>query len=81
VISTRWRPPSTVMWSSSILRTRRARYHRACEHWFCGGTTEKLDVWLNDARKCNICGTRRLARTLRQKFEAVRKCGGETLEQ
>lgn len=37
-----------------------------------GGTTEKLEVWLTDARKCNIFGMRRFARTLRQDVEAVR---------
>jgi transposase len=37
-----------------------------------GGTGEKLDTWLDDARKCGIYGMRRFARTLRQELEAVR---------
>ncbi len=37
-----------------------------------GGTVEKLDNWLNDARKCGIYGMRRFARTVRQDIEAVR---------
>jgi Transposase len=37
-----------------------------------GARVEKLDNWLNDARKCGICGMRRFARTLRQDIEAVR---------
>jgi hypothetical protein len=37
-----------------------------------GGTVEKLDVWLSDARQCGIYGMRRFARTLRQDIGAVR---------
>ena len=37
-----------------------------------GGTAERLDIWLNDARKCGIYGMRRFAKTLRQDIEAVR---------
>jgi transposase len=37
-----------------------------------GGTVERLDIWLNDARKCGIYGMRRFAKTLRQDIEAVR---------
>ncbi len=37
-----------------------------------GGTAEKLDAWLEDARKSGIYGMRRFARTLRQDIEAVR---------
>jgi len=37
-----------------------------------GGTAEKLDIWLNDARTCGIYGMRRFARILRQDIEAVR---------
>jgi transposase len=37
-----------------------------------GGTVERLDIWLNDARASGICGMRRLVRTLRQDIEAVR---------
>jgi transposase len=37
-----------------------------------GGTAEKLDMWLNDARTCGIYGMRRFAKTLRQDIEAVR---------
>jgi transposase len=37
-----------------------------------GGTAERLDIWLNDARKCGIYGMRRFARTLRQDIKAVR---------
>lgn len=37
-----------------------------------GGTAEKLDVWLEDARKSGIYGMQRFARTLRQDIEAVR---------
>ena len=36
-----------------------------------GGTAEKLDIWLNDARTCGIYGMRRFARALRQDIEAV----------
>jgi transposase len=37
-----------------------------------GGTAEKLDAWLEDARKSGIYGMQRFARTLRQDIEAVR---------
>ena len=37
-----------------------------------GGTVERLDIWLSDARTCGIYGMRRFARTLRQDIEAVR---------
>jgi hypothetical protein len=37
-----------------------------------GGTAERLDIWLNDARASGIYGMRRFARTLRQDIEAVR---------
>jgi transposase len=37
-----------------------------------GGTLERLDIWLNDARASDIYGMRRFARTLRQDIEAVR---------
>jgi transposase len=37
-----------------------------------GGTAERLNIWLNDARKCGIYGIRRFAKTLRQDIEAVR---------
>jgi transposase len=38
----------------------------------CGGTVERLDIWLNDARASGIYGIRRFVRTLRQDIEAVR---------
>jgi hypothetical protein len=37
-----------------------------------GGTVERLDIWLSDARTCGIYGMRRFVRTLRQDIEAVR---------
>ena len=37
-----------------------------------GGTVERLDTWLNDARASGIYGMRRFVRTLRQDIEAVR---------
>jgi transposase len=37
-----------------------------------GGTVEKLDAWLGDARQCGIFGMQRFARTLRQDIGAVR---------
>ena len=37
-----------------------------------GGTVERLEVWLDDARECGIYGMRRFVRTLRQDIEAVR---------
>lgn len=37
-----------------------------------GGTAEKLDIWLSDARKSDIHGMRRFARTVKQDLEAVR---------
>jgi transposase len=37
-----------------------------------GGTAEKLDAWVADARKSGIYGMQRFARTLRQDIEAVR---------
>jgi transposase len=37
-----------------------------------GGTAEKLDVWVNDARQRGIFGMRRFAGTLRQDIGAVR---------
>jgi transposase len=43
-----------------------------------GGTADRLDVWLNDARACGIYGMQRFARTLRQDIEAVRNAVLET---
>ena len=40
-----------------------------------GGTVERLDIWLNDARASGICSMRRFVRTLRQDIEAVRNAG------
>jgi hypothetical protein len=37
-----------------------------------GGTVEKLDAWLGDARQCGIFGMRRFAQTLRQDIGSVR---------
>jgi transposase len=37
-----------------------------------GGTTEKLDTWLDDVRASGIYGMQRFARTIRQDLEAVR---------
>ncbi len=37
-----------------------------------GGTAEKLDIWLSDARQSDIHGMRRFARTVKQDLEAVR---------
>ncbi len=37
-----------------------------------GGTAAKLDIWLSDARKSDIHGMRRFARTVKQDLEAVR---------
>jgi transposase len=37
-----------------------------------GGTVEKLETWLGDARQCGIFGIRRFAQTLRQDIGAVR---------
>jgi transposase len=37
-----------------------------------GGTVEKLDAWLSDARHYGIYGMRRFATTLRQDIAAVR---------
>jgi transposase len=37
-----------------------------------GGTVEKLNTWLGDARQCDIFGMQRFARTLRQNIGAVR---------
>jgi len=37
-----------------------------------GGTAERLDIWLQDARKSGIYGLRRFARAIRQDIEAVR---------
>jgi transposase len=37
-----------------------------------GGTVEKLDVWLKDARRSGIYGMQRFARALRHDIEAVR---------
>jgi transposase len=37
-----------------------------------GGTTEKLDTWLDDARASGIYGMQCFARTIRQDLEAVR---------
>jgi transposase len=37
-----------------------------------GGTVERLDVWLSDARKSGIYGMRRFVRTLRRDIDAVR---------
>ena len=36
-----------------------------------GGSVEKLDVWLNDARRSGTYGMRRFVRTLRHDIEAV----------
>jgi transposase len=37
-----------------------------------GGTPERLDAWLNDARASGIYAMQRFARTIRQDLEAVR---------
>ena len=37
-----------------------------------GGTTEKLDTWLDDGRASGIYGMQGSARTIRQDLEAVR---------
>jgi transposase len=37
-----------------------------------GGTTEKLDTWLDDARASGIYAMQRFARTIRRDLEAVR---------
>ena len=37
-----------------------------------GGTVERLDIWLNDARASGIYGMRRFVRTFRYDIEAVR---------
>ncbi len=37
-----------------------------------GGTVEKLDDWLRDARRSGISGMQRFARALRHDIEAVR---------
>ena len=37
-----------------------------------GGTVEKLDAWLQDARRSGIYGMQCFARALRQDIEAVR---------
>ena len=37
-----------------------------------GGTADRLNIWLQDARKSGICGLRRFARVIRQDIEAVR---------
>jgi transposase len=37
-----------------------------------GGTADRLDIWLQDARKSGIYGLRRFARAIRQDIEAVR---------
>lgn len=37
-----------------------------------GGTAERLDIWLQDARKSGIYGLRRFSRAIRQDIEAVR---------
>jgi transposase len=34
--------------------------------------TQKLDVWLNDARQSSVYGLQRFVRTLRQDLDAVR---------
>ena len=38
----------------------------------CGGTTERLDAWLIDARASGIYAMQRFARTIRQDLEAAR---------
>jgi hypothetical protein len=38
-----------------------------------GGTGEKLDAWLHDARRSGICGMQRFASALRHDIEAVRE--------
>ncbi len=43
-----------------------------------GGTVEKLDVWLRDARRSGIYGMQRFARALRHDIEAVRNAVPET---
>jgi transposase len=43
-----------------------------------GGTVEKLDVWLRDARRSGIYGMQRFARALRHDIEAVRNAVLET---
>jgi transposase len=42
-----------------------------------GGTVERLDIWLSDARASGIYGVRRFARTLRQGIELVRNAVSE----
>lgn len=37
-----------------------------------GGTAERLDIWLHDARRSGIYGLRRFSRAIRQDIEAVR---------
>src|SRR5476651_26091 len=43
-----------------------------------GGTPERLDSWLIDARASGIYAMQRFARTIRQDLEAVRNAGLET---
>jgi len=43
-----------------------------------GGTVEKLDGWMSDARRSGIYGMQRFARALRHDFEAVRNAVLET---
>jgi transposase len=43
-----------------------------------GGTVEKLDVWLKDARQSGIYGMQRFARALRHDIEAVRDAALES---
>jgi transposase len=43
-----------------------------------GGTVEKLDVWLRDARRSGNYGMQRFARALRHDIEAVRNAVLET---
>ena len=46
-----------------------------------GGTSERLDAWLIDARASGIYAMQRFARTIRQDLDAVRKRCVGTLEQ
>jgi transposase len=43
-----------------------------------GGTAEKLDGWISDARRSGIYGMQRFARALRHDIEAVRSAVLET---
>ena len=49
-----------------------ARVGNALQGLTSGGTVDRLDIWLNDARASGIYGMRRFVRTLRQDINAVR---------